>query len=121
MVARRLPNRSALKPKQSGRAPQKRVIATAATNFAVVGIGASAGGLQALRTLFAALPAQSEMAFILVQHLAPTHASMMGKLLSSHTSMPVQEAREGMRIEPGNICIIPVSYTHLTLPTIYSV
>jgi two-component system, chemotaxis family, CheB/CheR fusion protein len=107
MVARRSSNRSVLKPKQSGRAPQKRVIATAATNFPVVGIGASAGGLEAFRTLFAALPAQSEMAFILVQHLAPTRASMMGKLLSSHTSMPVQEAREGMRIEPGNVCIIP--------------
>ena len=75
--------------------------------FPVVAIGASAGGLEAFRTLLAALPAKSGMAFILVQHLDPTHASMMVELLSPHTTMTVLEAREGMRLEPDHVYIIP--------------
>ena len=70
-------------------------------------IGASAGGLEAFRSLLAALPAGSGMAFILVQHLDPTHASMMVELLSAHTAMKVLEAREDMRLEPDRVYIIP--------------
>ena len=73
----------------------------------MVAIGASAGGLEAFRTLLAALPAESGMAFILVQHLDPTHPSMMVELLSRHTAMTVLEAREGMRLEPDHVYIIP--------------
>ncbi len=75
--------------------------------FPVVAIGASAGGLEAFRTLIAALPAESGMAFILVQHLDPTHESMMVELLSRHTAMPILEARDGLRLEPGHVYIIP--------------
>ena len=70
-------------------------------------IGASAGGLEAYRTLLAALPPKIGMALILVQHLDPTHASMMVELLSPHTALTVLEAREDMRLEPDCVYIIP--------------
>ena len=76
-------------------------------DFPVVGIGASAGGLDACRKLLAALPADNGMAFILVQHLDPTHESMMVDLLRSHTSMLVLQATEGMPIERDHLYIIP--------------
>ena len=76
-------------------------------NFPVVAIGASAGGLEAFRTLLPALPAASGMAFILVQHLDPTHTSMMVELLSPHTAMTVLEAREDVRLEPDHVYVIP--------------
>ena len=59
-------------------------------NFPVVGLGASAGGLDAFRRLLAVLPAGTGMAFILIQHLDPTHASMMVDLLAGHTPLKVQ-------------------------------
>ena len=79
MAARRSPAR----PGQAPPAPENCVIAKAPAAFPVVAIGASAGGLEAFRALLAALPAKSGMAFILVQHLDPTHASMMVELLSA--------------------------------------
>ncbi|HEV2335480.1 MAG TPA: chemotaxis protein CheB, partial [Stellaceae bacterium] len=76
-------------------------------DFLVVGIGASAGGLEALYKLFDALPPDTGMAFILVVHLDPTHRSMMVGLLASHTAMPVAEAADGMRVERDRVYIIP--------------
>jgi two-component system CheB/CheR fusion protein len=75
--------------------------------FAVVGIGASAGGLEACTKLLASLAPGSGLAFILVQHLDPTHESMMVDLLSEHTEMPVVQAAEGMRLLPDHVFIIP--------------
>lgn len=75
--------------------------------FTVVGIGASAGGLEAFGNLLDALPPDPGMAFILIQHLDPTHESMMVELLSTHTSLHVTQAAEGMPIEPGNVYVIP--------------
>ncbi len=83
------------------------MIAKGEATFPVVAIGASAGGLDAFRTLLAALPAKSGMAFILVQHLDPTHASMMVELLSPHAAMTVLEAREDMRLYPDHVYLIP--------------
>src|SRR5690348_3381010 len=91
---------------QSQRAPQKRNIATGDASFPVVAIGASAGGLDAFRILLSALPAESGMAFILIQHLDPSHASMMVDLLARHTTMSVLEARDNMRLEPDHVYII---------------
>jgi hypothetical protein len=82
--------------------------------FLVVGIGASAGGLDACRQLLRALPANSGMAFIFVQHLDPAHASMMVELLASHTAMTVQEAVTGMRVQPDHLYVIPPG-TYLAL------
>ncbi len=75
--------------------------------FIVVAIGASAGGLDACRRLLNPLPEASGMAFILVQHLDPTHESMMVELLASHTSMKVLQAADGMNIEPDHLYVIP--------------
>jgi two-component system CheB/CheR fusion protein len=75
--------------------------------FPIVGIGASAGGLDACKKLLNALPAGIGMAFILVQHLDPTHESMMVELLANHTRMPVQQAGDEMRIEPDHVYVIP--------------
>ncbi|MHB8884842.1 MAG: chemotaxis protein CheB [Methylovirgula sp.] len=79
----------------------------AAADFAVVGIGASAGGLDACKKLLDAVPTGNGMAFILVQHLDPTHESMMVDLLADHTSMVTQQAADGMLIEPDNLYVIP--------------
>src|SRR6476661_11097509 len=83
-------------------------------DFAVVGIGASAGGLDASRKLISALPNNNGMAFILIQHLDPTHESMMVDLLVGRTSMTVRQATDGMRVEPNHLYVIPPA-TYLSL------
>src|SRR5471032_2578196 len=74
--------------------------------FLVVAIGALAGGLDACRKLVDALPAPTSMAFVLVQHLDPTHQSMLVELIASHTSMTVVQAVDGMLIERERLYII---------------
>ncbi|MEO9215098.1 MAG: chemotaxis protein CheB [Rhodanobacter sp.] len=76
-------------------------------HFLVVGIGASAGGLDACRSLLRALPSDSGMAFILVQHLDPTHESLMVELLANLTAMKVCQAANGMLVEPNHFYVIP--------------
>ena len=76
-------------------------------NFSVVGIGASAGGLDACRKLVDALPANIGIAFILIQHLDPTHESMMVDLLAGHTSMTVHQAADGMKLACDQLYVIP--------------
>jgi len=75
--------------------------------FPVVAVGASAGGLDTFRRFLDALPAGSGMAFILVQHLDPTHDSLLVELLTGHTSLTVVEAAEGMILEPEHLYVIP--------------
>ncbi len=82
--------------------------------FPVVGIGASAGGLEAVGALLENLPADTGMAFIFVQHLAPGHTSLLTELLSGKTSMPVVEAAQGLAVEPNHIYVIPPN-TSLTV------
>ena len=74
---------------------------------AVVGIGASAGGLAALKTFFGKVPADSGLAFVVVVHLAPDHESHMAELLQPHVSFPVQQAGENTLLEPNQVYIIP--------------
>jgi two-component system CheB/CheR fusion protein len=76
-------------------------------DFLIVGIGASAGGLDACRKLIEALPASNGMAFILVLHLDPTHESMMVDLLARHTRMAVHQAADGALLEPDHLYVIP--------------
>ena len=73
----------------------------------VVGIGASAGGLEAYRTLFDAMPANTGMAFILVQHLDPDHASALVEILRNSTKMEVSQAENGVAIAANHVFIIP--------------
>lgn len=75
--------------------------------FPVVGVGASAGGLEAFRELLKHLPTDTGMAFVLVQHLDPHHESMLVSLLSDSTTMPVYEARDNIAIAPNTIYVIP--------------
>ena len=72
---------------------------------AVVGIGASAGGLEACRLLLADLPADTGLAIVFIQHLDPTHESSLAGILGRVTTMPVTEAGNGVPVEPNaRIC-----------------
>src|SRR4030042_3355751 len=72
----------------------------------IVGIGASAGGLEAFTQLLRNLPASTGMAFVLVQHLDPKHESMLTQILSQRTKMPVNEVKDGMAVEPDHVYVI---------------
>jgi two-component system CheB/CheR fusion protein len=73
------------------------------SNFYVVGIGASAGGLDAIQTLFDHVPNDTGMAFIIIQHLSPDFKSLMPELLSKHTEMPIYTAEDKQTIKPNCI------------------
>ena len=75
--------------------------------FPVVAVGASAGGLEAFSALLAHLPADTGMAFVLIQHLAPGHESMLSQLLSRATAMPVNEIEDGTVLSPNQVYVIP--------------
>ncbi|TAN44153.1 MAG: PAS domain S-box protein [Nitrospirae bacterium] len=75
--------------------------------FPIVGIGASAGGLEAIEGFFTNMPPDSGMAFVIVQHLDPKRKSIMGSLLEKYTKMKVIEAKDGMKIEPNRIYLNP--------------
>jgi two-component system CheB/CheR fusion protein len=81
--------------------------ASSRPKFPVVGIGASAGGLEACTALLKALPVNPGMAFVVVQHLDPHHESILHKLLSKATEMPVVQAEDGMALKPDHIYVIP--------------
>src|SRR5213594_234987 len=75
--------------------------------FPIVGIGASAGGLEAFSELLSNLPVEPTMAFVLIQHLDPKHPSILSDILSRTTRMSVVEAKHGMRVEPGHVYVMP--------------
>ena len=75
--------------------------------FPVVGVGASAGGLKALTALLTALPVDTGMAFVIVQHLSPAHESILAELLSRATKMQVHQVSEEPSIEPNQVYVIP--------------
>ena len=75
--------------------------------FPVVGIGASAGGLDGFKKLLKAIPENSGMAFVLVQHLDPKHESLLPELLQKVTSIPVMEISDDTKVEPNHIYILP--------------
>jgi len=77
----------------------------------IVGVGASAGGFEAFRELLKALPSDTGLALVLVQHLDPGHESLLAKLLSKATAMPVAEVEEGMAVEPNHVYVIPPNKT----------
>ena len=75
--------------------------------FPIVGIGASAGGLEALRTLFGAVKEPTGMAYVVVQHLDPTHESLMAQLIERYTSLSVAQASGGETVERDHVYVIP--------------
>jgi two-component system CheB/CheR fusion protein len=97
-------------PKAAAESGESPPAATApGAEFPVVGIGASAGGLAAFEAFFSGMPADSEpgMAFVLVQHLAPDHKSILTDLVQRYTRMQVHEVEDGMTVRPNYAYIIP--------------
>lgn len=88
-------------------APSPHTRAAGGAVEAVVGIVASAGGLEAFKQFFQAMSANSGLAFVLIPHLDPKHESYMTSLLGKQTSMPVTEAQEGQRLEANHVYVIP--------------
>ncbi|HEX5326219.1 MAG TPA: chemotaxis protein CheB, partial [Acetobacteraceae bacterium] len=99
--------------KRSGRArPPQQQSSSAPTRGngglrLVVGLGASAGGLDAFRTFLAHMPPDSGMAFVLIQHLDPHHKSLLVELLGKQTTMPVVQAEDGTTVAADHIYVIP--------------
>ncbi len=75
--------------------------------FHIVGVGASAGGLEALETFFANIPDDTGMAFVVIQHLSPDFKSVMDELLARHTQLPIHRVTDGMPVVPNAIYLIP--------------
>jgi two-component system CheB/CheR fusion protein len=75
--------------------------------FPIVGIGASAGGLEALEAFFSHMPSDANIAFVVIQHLSPKHKSIMGSLLAKYTQMEVLELKDGMKVEPNRVYLNP--------------
>jgi two-component system CheB/CheR fusion protein len=76
-------------------------------DFPIIGIGASAGGLEAFEKFFSKMPADCGMAFVLVSHFAPTYKSMMPDLLKKYTEMDVYQVEDGMEVRPNTVYVIP--------------
>ena len=85
-------------------------------SFLTVGIGASAGGLEAFQTFFRHMSENSGMAFVLISHLAPDHDSLLSELLAKETQMPVLQVREETQLQPDRVYVIPPNAT-LTVDT----
>jgi len=77
------------------------------TPIPIAGIGASAGGLEAITSLLSHLPSNTGIAFVVVQHLDPTHPSLLRGVLQKATGMPVEEARNGVALERNHVYVIP--------------
>ena len=99
-------------PAKATAAPPKRADPVAAAGFPIVGIGASAGGLAAFEAFFSGMPANADpgMAFVLVQHLAPDHKSILTELIQRYTRMQVLEVKDGMAVRPNCAYIIPPNH-----------
>ena len=89
------------------RKPKSNASASAKSPFHIIGIGTSAGGLEALEQFFSNCPTETGLAFVIIQHLSPDYKSLMTELLSRHTRMKISEAKNKQQIEPNNIYLIP--------------
>ena len=79
----------------------------AGKDFPIVGIGASAGGLETLEAFFSKIPAKADIAFVVIQHLSPQHKSIMVELLAKHTPLAVRQINDGMHLSPGCVYVTP--------------
>ncbi len=103
--SRTSPAKPKLKTNTSSKSPEKEP--PKSKSFMIVGIGASAGGLEAFAQLLRNLPADTSMAFVLVQHLDPKHESVLTELLSRRTNIQVNEVKDGMAVEPDRVYVMP--------------
>jgi two-component system CheB/CheR fusion protein len=76
-------------------------------DFPIVGLGASAGGLEALEGFFTAMPADTGIAFVVIQHLDPRHKSIMAEILERHTKLTVRQVEDGMKVQPNTLYLNP--------------
>lgn len=105
--------------------PNLRVSEAETNDFPIIGIGASAGGLEALDLFFKNMPIDSGLAFIVIQHLDPTHTGIMPELLQRMTEMKVFQATDTLRVKPNCVYVIPPNKSlsilngrlHLFVPT----
>src|SRR5262245_61973769 len=112
MTGKREKDRDAKLPATEGPSPQEDVVVepkerNSLMGFPIVGVGASAGGVEAFTHLLEALPAETGMAFVLVPHLDPSHGSVMAEILGRATSMSVMQVEDEPLIEPNHIYVIP--------------
>ncbi|RJQ50319.1 MAG: PAS domain-containing protein [Nitrospiraceae bacterium] len=91
-------------PQLTGKQPEKK---ESLAEFPIVGIGASAGGLEAIEGFFGNMPQDTNIAFVVIQHLAPKHKSIMPELLKKHTSMRIFVVEDGMKVEPNCMYLNP--------------
>lgn len=93
--------------KSAAKTPVPPVVSQPEEHLPVVGIGASAGGLEAFEQFFTNMPSNSGMAFVLIQHLDPTHKSILSELVKRYTSMNVMEVENAMPLEADTVFVIP--------------
>ncbi|MBU1690179.1 MAG: PAS domain-containing protein [Gammaproteobacteria bacterium] len=106
-----MPKKSSPHPHPTQQEPDDSQPEPTEQTFPVVGVGASAGGLDAFTKLLKNLPADTGMAFVLVQHLDPKHVSLLPELLGRASSMPVAEIADGTRIEPNHVYVMPPNFS----------
>jgi two-component system CheB/CheR fusion protein len=99
-------------PKETARKKSRQVVKAsgkrgATDPLSIVGIGASAGGLAALKVFFSKVPKDTGFAFVVVVHLSPEHKSHLAELLQPHVGMPVQQVNETLKLEPNRVYVIP--------------
>ncbi|MBA9079157.1 CheR family methyltransferase [Rufibacter quisquiliarum] len=108
MVESKAPISSSSPPPSSSEtsAPVAKTAAAAPDNFLVVGIGGSAGSLEAYEAFFQNLPPTTGMAFVVIPHLAPEYKSNMVEILQRHTPLPVHEVTQDLPLEPDNVYVV---------------
>jgi two-component system CheB/CheR fusion protein len=106
---------TSLKPTSMSIKPSHQEDKTVATdNFLIVGIGASAGGVQALRTFFENVPEDSGIAYVVILHLSPSYDSHLAEVLAQVTTIPVTKVTERITVRPDHIYVVPPNQ-HLTI------
>src|SRR5215471_11935286 len=104
-------SKSPAPPKRTVDKRQREELSSSVNGFLIVAIGASAGGIEAFTELMRALPANTGMSFVLIQHLDPTHHSILTELLAKETSMIVREVADGMPLQQNHVYVIPPNAT----------
>ena len=79
--------------------------------FLIVGLGASAGGIRALKDFFANVPANSGMAYVVILHLSPDHESKLAEVLQSNVPIPVTQVRERVKVEPNHVYVVSPNHS----------
>jgi two-component system CheB/CheR fusion protein len=101
------PKRRSATSRKSNAAPAPDALPEPSSSFPIVGLGASAGGLEALEQFFGQVPESSGIGFVIVQHLDPTRKGVMAELLQRFTRMSVRQVEDGTKVEPNHVYVIP--------------